>query len=473
MGPLKTLEQVVNLAKRRGFIFPGSELYGGLANAWDYGPLGVELKNNIRQEWWRWFVHRRTDMVGIDPAIIMNPKVWETSGHLQHFTDPLVECKKCHERFRQGELVGIAATVKKAPPGSRVVIAAPPDEFPSCPSCDASGSLTDVRMFNLMFKTFLGPVEDTSATVYLRAELAQAMFVNFTNVLQTVRPRLPFGIAAQGKVFRNEITPGNFIFRTREFDLMEFEYFVHPDQWEKQFDFWLAEMHRWLEHLGVGGARVHDHEIPDGERAHYSQRTVDIEYDYPFGQKELYGLAYRTDFDLKNHMEKSGQDLRYTDPDTGEKFLPYVIEPTFGLDRSVLVALLEAYHEEDVRGESRTVLKFPHWMAPYKVAVLPLSKHDDLVPVARKIYQELTKAVVCEYDETQSIGRRYRRQDEIGTPFCVTIDFDTLKDRAVTVRDRDSMEQERVKIDDLVLRITARITGPPAALRAALRAGKS
>ncbi len=419
-----SLEQIVNVAKRRGFVFPGSEIYGGLANSWDYGPLGVELKNNIKQEWWRWFVHRRTDMVGIDPAIMMNPKVWEASGHIEHFTDPLVECKKCHERFRADHIEGT-----------------------TCPSC--GGELMPAKQFNLMFKTFLGPAEDSASTVYLRGELAQAMFVDFPNVLQSMRPRLPFGIAAQGRFFRNEITPGNFIFRLREFDVMELEYFVRERDWEKAFETWLHDMHRWIEHLGVRAERVHDHEIPDGERAHYSKRTVDIEYDYPFGQKELYGLAYRTDFDLKNHMEKSGRDLRYTDPETQEKILPHVIEPTFGLDRTVLVALLEAYHEEEVKGETRTVLKFPRWMAPYKVAVLPLSKHDDLVPVAQKVYKDLTQVVTCDYDETQSIGRRYRRQDEIGTPYCVTIDFDSLKDHAVTIRDRDSMAQERVAIAEL------------------------
>lgn len=419
-----SIEQIVNLAKRRGFVFPGSEIYGGLANSWDYGPLGVELKNNIKQEWWRWFVHRRTDMVGIDPAIIMNPKVWEVSGHVENFSDPLVECKKCHERFRADQIQGDA-----------------------CPSC--GGPLADAKQFNLMFKTFLGPAEDSASAVYLRAELAQAMFVDFPQVVETVRPRLPFGIAAQGRVFRNEITPGNFIFRTREFDLMEFEYFVRASEWEQWFAYWQEEMFAWLQHVGVAQDRLHAADVPDGERAHYSKRTIDIEYDYPFGRKELYGLAYRTDFDLRNHMEKSGRELSITDPETNEKILPHVIEPTFGLDRTVLVALLEAYHEEQVKDETRTVLKFPHWMAPYKVAVLPLSKHDDLVPLAQKIYEDLTRAIVCDYDETQSIGRRYRRQDEIGTPYCITIDFDSLKDHAVTIRDRDSMEQERVPIAEL------------------------
>lgn len=428
-----SLEHVVNLAKRRGFVTPGSEIYGGLANSWDYGPLGVELKNNIKQEWWRWFVHRRNDMVGIDPAVIMNPKVWEASGHSEHFADPLVECKACHARFRADEVTGGA-----------------------CPTC--GGPLTEVKHFNLLFQTLLGPTEERAAAVSLRAELAQAMFVNFPYVLQTARPGLPFGIAAQGRVFRNEITPGNFIFRTREFDLMELEYFVRESAWEQSFEYWLAEMYRWIAYLGVDGSRVHRAEIPDGERAHYSQRTVDIEYDYPFGRKEWYGLAYRTDFDLRVHMEKSGHDLRYTDPDTNERFLPHVIEPTFGLDRTILVVLLEAYHEEDVRGERRVVLRFPQWMAPFKVAVLPLSKHERLAPVARSVYETLTQHFVCTYDETQSIGRRYRRQDEIGTPYCVTIDFDSLEDQAATIRDRDSMEQERVPLEQLSTRLREKLS---------------
>ncbi len=427
-----SLDQVVSLAKRRGFVFPGSALYGGLANSWDYGPLGVELKNNIKREWWRLFVHRRPDVVGIDPAVIMNAEVWKASGHLEHFADPLVECRGCHGRFRLDALEKTDGA-KPAP----------------CPQCRKEDGFTEERQFNLLFQTFLGPVHDSASTVYLRPELAQAMFLDFPRVLETVRPRLPFGIAAQGRVFRNEITPGNFIFRTREFDLMELEYFVRSDAWEGEFQRWLDEIHAWLARLGVAPGRLHVREVPDGERAHYSGRTVDIEYDYPFGRKELCGLAYRADFDLKRHGEKSGQDLRYTDPDSGDKFLPHVIEPTFGLDRSVLVMLLEAYTEEEVRGEKRVVLKLPAWAAPYAAAVLPLSKHDDLVPVAREVYGNLAKHLVCDYDETQSIGRRYRRQDEIGTPCCVTVDFDTLHDQAVTLRDRDSMEQQRVPISRL------------------------
>lgn len=429
---MSLMEKILQLAKQRGFAFPGSEIYGGLANSWDYGPLGVELKNNIKQEWWRWFVTRRGDMYGIDPAVIMNPKVWEASGHLQNFTDPLAECKKCHERFRADQV-----------------------ESTTCLAC--GGELAPARQFNLMFRTFLGPAEDTAAAAYLRAELAQAMFVDFPQITQMTRARVPFGIAAQGRVFRNEITPGNFIFRTREFDLMEFEYFVRETEWAKYFDYWQEEMLRWLEHAGVKRDHVHLNNIPKEELAHYSKRTVDFEYDYPFGRKELYGLAYRTDFDLKNHMEKSGRGLQLTDAETGEKFLPHVIEPTFGLDRTVLVALLEAYREEMIKDEKRVVLKFPAWMAPYKVAVLPLSKKDELQTEAKKIAGQLRPQFATDYDETQSIGKRYRRQDEIGTPFCVTVDFESLEDRQVTVRERDSMGQVRLPINRVISYLSGRL----------------
>lgn len=423
------MEKIINLAKRRGFIFAGSEIYGGLANSWDYGPLGVELKKNIKDEWWNRFVRQRTDVVGLDSALIMNPKVWEASGHLKEFSDPLVECKKCHKRFRADEIKD------------------------KCLEC--GGELAEEKQFNLMFKTFLGPAEEEANVVYLRPETAQGMFVDFKNVLDATRRRLPFGIAQIGKAFRNEITPGNYIFRTREFEQMEIEYFIKESEWEKHFDHWLGEMKRWLKDLGVSEGKIHYEEIPAEKRAHYSKRTVDIEYEFPFGQKELYGLAYRGDFDLKNHMKKSGEDLRYTDPETNEKFLPHVIEPTWGVDRSVLVAMLEAYNEEEAptaeEGESaaRVVMKFPKWLAPVKVAILPLSKKEELTKIAKPLYEQLSQKFVCEYDETQSIGKRYRRQDEIGTPYCVTVDFETAKDNAVTVRDRDTMKQERVKISEL------------------------
>ena len=427
------MEKIISLAKRRGFIFPGSEIYGGLQNSWDYGSLGVELKNNIKQEWWRRFVQKRTDMVGIDAALLMNTKVWEASGHLKNFSDPLVECKKCHSRFRADQI----------------------DKDKPCANCGTKDSFTESKQFNLMLKTFLGPAEEKANEVYFRPETAQAMFVNFKHVLDTARRKIPFGIAQIGKAFRNEITPGNFIFRTREFEQMEIEYFVKESEWEKHFEHWLTEMREWLKDLGVKEKNIHEIDIPNGERAHYSKRTVDFEYDFPFGRKELYGLAYRGDFDLKNHMEKSGVDLRYTDPETQEKFLPHVIEPTWGVDRSVLVAMLEAYTEEEAptaeegESEARVVMKFPKWLAPVKVAVLPLSKKEELSVPAKEILSNLAEHFVSEYDETQSIGKRYRRQDEIGTPYCVTVDFETKEDGKVTVRDRDTMKQERILINDL------------------------
>lgn len=415
------MDKIVSLSKRRGFIFPGSEIYGGLANSWDYGPLGVELKNNIKQLWWKRFVQERNDVVGIDAALIMNPKVWEASGHLKNFSDALVECKNCNERYRVDQ-VNI-----------------------SCPNCGKKDWST-AKQFNLMLKTFLGPTEEKANEVYFRPEIAQAMFVNFKQVLDTMRMRLPFGIASQGKAFRNEITPGNFIFRTREFDLMEFEYFARESDWEKHFEYWQNEIREWIKELGIDINHVHEVEIPDGERAHYSKITVDFEYDYPFGQKELYGLAYRTDFDLKNHEKFSGQNLKYKDPETGEEFWPHVIEPTFGLDRSVLVTLLEAYSEDG----DRTVLKLPAKIAPYKVAVFPLlANKPELVKLAKSIYDDLRLSFMTAWDDRGNIGKRYYSQDEIGTPWCVTIDFKSLKDKKVTVRDRDTMKQERISISKL------------------------
>lgn len=428
------LEKIVALCKRRGFVFPGSEIYGGLANSWDYGPLGTELKNNIQQLWWKFFVQDREDIVGLDAAIIMNPKVWEASGHVAGFTDPLVECKKCHQRFREDQING------------------------QCPNCD-SKELTQAKQFNLMFPVSLGVSEESSTKSYLRGEIAQAMFVNFKNVLDSTRIKLPFGIASQGKAFRNEITPGNFIFRTREFDLMEFEYFIKESDWKEVFEMWHKEMYRWIELIGIDKNNVHDLEKKD--LAHYSKRTVDLEYDYPFGREELYGLAYRTDFDLKNHMDKSGQDLNYTDPDTGEKFLPHVVEPTFGLNRTVLAVLCDAYTEEPSsaeasEGQGRIVLKLNPKIAPYKVAVFPLLKNKpELVEKAREVYSELKKHFNVVWDDRGNIGKRYFAQDEIGTPYCVTIDFDTLgeagtdKKDTVTIRDRDTMKQERIAISDL------------------------
>ncbi len=440
-APSNGMDKLISLSKRRGFIFPGSEIYGGFANSWDYGPLGVELKNNIKQEWWKRFVRGRGDVVGVDTALVMNPKVWEASGHVATFNEPLVECKKCHERFRADHVSG-----------------------DKCPSC--GGEFMEARQFNTMLKTFIGPAEDKVNVAYFRPETAQGMFVDFKLIADTTRKRLPFGIAQVGKAFRNEITPGNFIFRTREFEQMEIEYFIRESEWEKHFEMWLEEMKAWLAHLGAKEENLHFAEIPDGERAFYSKRTVDIEYQYPFGRKELYGLAYRTDFDLKNHMEKSGEDLRWTDPETGERFLPHVIEPTWGVDRTLLVAMLEAYHEEKIKNqkskikingedindetETRVVMRFPKWLAPYKVAVLPLSKKDELASIAEPLSADLRRHFATDYDESQSIGKRYRRQDEIGTPYCVTVDFDTINDKAVTVRDRDTMAQERIAIKDLI-----------------------
>jgi glycyl-tRNA synthetase len=463
------MEKIVSLCKRRGFIFPGSEIYGGMANSWDYGPLGVELKNNIKQAWWKKFVHERTDTVGIDAALIMNPKVWEASGHLVNFTDPLFECPECHERFRLDKLV----------PNANVIPTTNAQNAPwhyriyqkdlgltkkiKCPNCQKDfPEEMNFRFFNLMFKTFIGSTEDAASVAYLRPETAQAMFVDFKQVAETSRKRIPFGIAQIGKAFRNEITPGNFIFRTREFEQMEIEYFIREKDWKKTFDYWRDEMYKWMAELGLKKEHLHDLEVPEKERAHYSKRTIDIEYDFPFGTDELYGLAYRTDFDLANHAKASGVDLSYTDPETQEKFIPHVIEPTFGVDRSLLAALVESYHEEDlpagrqerlsgekIENDSRVVLKFPKWLAPIKIAILPLSKKEELAKFAQPIYEDLIKHFVCEYDETQSIGKRYRRQDEIGTPYCVTVDFESLEDKKVTVRDRDTMKQDRVAVADL------------------------
>ncbi len=424
------MEKIVSLCKRRGFIFPGSEIYGGFANSWDYGPLGVELKNNIKQLWWDRFVHRRDDMVGIDAALIMNPKVWEASGHMENFSDPLVECKKCHHRFREDMIESELLKNEE------------------CPDC--GGKLGKAKQFNLMFKTFIGPAEEQANVAYFRPETAQAMFVDFKNVMDTARKTLPFGIAQVGKAFRNEITPGNFIFRTREFEQMEIEYFVRETEWEKQFEIWRQEMHEWMKLIGLDAKHVHELEVPEDERAHYSKRTIDFEYDFPFGRKELYGLAYRTDFDLKNHETASGENLKYKDAETGEEFWPHVIEPTWGVDRSVLASLLASYHEDTERDENRVYLKLPMSLAPYKAAVFPLLKNKpELVGKARGVYDTLRKRFMIAWDERGNIGKRYYAQDEIGTPYCITIDFDTLTNNTVTVRDRDTAEQKRMPIDEL------------------------
>jgi glycyl-tRNA synthetase len=419
-----SLETIVRYAAARGLIWPGSEIYGGLANTWDYGPLGVLLKNNIKRAWWKRFVQERLEIVGLDGAILMNPRVWEASGHLKTFTDPLVECRQCHGRFRADKI----------------------DVTMPCPSCGAQ-EFTEPAEFNLMFRTFMGPKEDSASVVYLRPETAQTMFVDFAAVLQTTRQRVPFGIAQVGKAFRNEITPGNFIFRTREFEQMEIEYFVKAQDWEKYFEEWLENMRGWMAWCGLPQEKIHEVEVPKEERAHYSQRTVDIEFDFPFGREELYGLAYRGDYDLRRHQQYSGKDLQYTDPADGHKYLPHVIEPTFGVDRTILAVLLSAYEEEEVKGEKRVVLKLKSELAPYQVAILPLSKKEELSKLARPLAEELAHEWSCDYDETQSIGKRYRRQDEIGTPYCLTVDFESGQDQQVTIRERDSMQQVRLKID--------------------------
>lgn len=424
-----TMEKIISLCKRRGFIFQGSEIYGGLAGTWDYGPYGVALKNNVKNLWWKMFVMDREDMYGMDAAIIMNPKAWVASGHVSGFSDPLVECEKCHHRFRADQI----------------------ETRDKCPDC--GGKLGAERQFNMMFKTFVGATEDESSVSYLRPETAGGMFVNFKNVLDSLHPKLPFGMGQIGKAFRNEIAPRDFIFRSREFEQMEVEYFVKPSEWEKSFDEWRKVMLAWCEAIGLQKSHVHELEVPDGERAHYSKRTIDFEYDYSFGRKELYGLAYRTDFDLRSHTALSNIDLSYFEEETKERFVPHVIEPSLGVDRTVLAVLLESYTEDELGGEVRSYLKITPKLAPVKVAVFPLLKNKpQLVEKAREIYKILKKEFgAVEFDDNGNIGKRYRRQDEIGTPHCITVDFDTIeKDQTVTVRDRDSGKQERVSEKELV-----------------------
>jgi glycyl-tRNA synthetase len=426
------MEKIVSLCKRRGFIFPGSEIYGGLAGTWDYGPYGAELANNIKNLWWKMFVSDREDIYGIDAAIIMNPKAWEASGHIAGFSDPLVECEKCHHRFRADQL----------------------EDPKVCPDC--GGKLGNERQFNMMFKTNIGAAEDESSVVYLRPETAGGMFVNFKNILDSIHPKLPFGMAQIGKAFRNEIAPRDFIFRSREFKQMEIEFFVDPRNEEKInkiFDSWYDEQMSFLKIIGLSDNKLHKIEVPEGDRAHYSKRSIDTEFDFPFGQKELLGLAYRTDYDLKAHSATSGVDLSYFDEETKERIVPHCIEPTFGLERLVLAVLSDAY-SEDLQGEEmRSYLKLTPKIAPVKIAVFPLLKNKEaLVEKAKEVYKILKKefgAVV--FDDNGNIGKRYRRQDEIGTPWCVTIDFETIEQNSgVTVRDRDTGEQKRMSVEDLV-----------------------
>ncbi|TSC58524.1 MAG: glycyl-tRNA synthetase [Candidatus Peregrinibacteria bacterium Greene0416_19] len=459
----QSLDQVVSLCKRRGFIFPGSEIYGGLSNSWDYGPLGVELKKALQDWWWDHFVRRRQDMVGIDPAIMMNPKVWEASGHVANFNDSMVDCKKCKARHRADHLIENAHPEIKAEGKSPAELTAVIREKKiACPNCGDKMQLTDARKFNLLFRTPLGAmVSESNLEIYLRGEIAQAMFVNFKNVLGTTRKRLPFGIASVGKAFRNEITPGNFIFRTLEFDLMEFEYFIPEEEWERMFAYWLEEQLAWVKELGFASERIRTRDHSADELAHYSKKSTDVEYLTPFGWKEMFGLAYRTDFDLKNHMQKSGEDLQYTDPDDAtRKFIPHVVEPTFGLSRLTLMTLLEAYDEEKMENDdTRTVMRLHTRIAPVQVAILPLSKKEHLIAKAQELYKKVIQEtnLRLEFDITGSIGKRYRRQDEIGTPRCITVDFGTLgEDSAqgerdtVTIRDRDTLTQERIAIGDLI-----------------------
>ncbi len=441
-------ETVVNLAKRRGFVFASSEIYGGTRSAWDYGPLGVELKENIRRQWWRAMVQLRDDVVGLDSALVLAPQVWEASGHLTAFVDPLVECRACHRRFRADHLAEDHERRHGREPAESLGDV-------TCPNCGARGAFTEPRMFNGLMKTYLGPVEDDSAIHYLRPETAQGIFLNFANVMSSARKKPPFGIAQTGKAFRNEITPGNFIFRTREFEQLELEFFVEPGTDEGWHEYWLAERMKWYVDLGLSADNLRFYEHPKDKLSHYSKRTVDIEYRFNFGGKdfdELEGMANRTDFDLSTHAEHSGADLSYFDQRTESRWTPYVIEPSAGLTRGTLAFLLDAYTETEAPAakggtEKRVVLALDPRLAPVKVAVLPLSRSDRLSPAARDLAARLRTRWMVEFDDAGSIGRRYRRHDEIGTPYAVTVDFDTLDDQAVTVRDRDAMTQERVSLD--------------------------
>lgn len=439
------LDNVTALAKRRGFIYPSSEIYGGLANTWDFGPIGTLLKNNIRDLWWKKFVLDRDDIVGLDASIFLSPKVWEASGHVASFTDALVDCRNCHFRTRADHLIEDAVSDTK-------VEGLPVEELTklikehkiTCPKCGKT-DWTEVRRFNLLFESSIGIIEEGKSKVYLRGEIAQGIFINFKNVLDTTRVRVPFGIAQQGKAFRNEITLGQLVHRTLEFDLMEFEYFIYPQDWEQIYQMWQNEMWAWTQELGLKQENLRWREHKEFERSHYSKKTMDIEYKYPFGWKEMFGLAYRTDFDLKNHSEKSGKDLSYTDPVTGEKYIPHVIEPTFGLSRLVGVVLFDAYKEE----EDRIVLQLHPKLAPYKAAVFPLlANKEELVSKARSVYEELKREFVVTWDSRGNIGKRYLYQDEIGTPYCFTIDFQSLEDDTITVRDRDTKKQERIPAVD-------------------------
>ena len=440
--PVDRMEQIVSLCKRRGFVFPSSEIYGGLGSCWDYGPYGIELKRNLKDFWWKAMTQKRDDIEGVDAAILMHPKVWETSGHVANFTDPMVDCKKCKARFRADQMDTARCPMK-----------------PSKSPLECGGELTEPRQFNLMFKTFMGPVEESSAVVYLRPETAQGIYVNFLNVMGPARQKPPFGIAQIGKAFRNEITPGNFIFRTREFEQMEMQFFIKPSDDEQWFEYWKAERLKWYLELGIRPERLRYHEHGEGELAHYAKKAFDIEYEFPFGWKELEGIHNRTDFDLSRHMEATGKDLSYFDDQTREKFVPYIIETSAGCDRTLLVCLVDAYEEEEVKGEVRVVLKFSPKIAPIKAAVLPLVKKDGMPEFATNLFHDLKKHFKCFYDDAGAVGRRYRRMDEIGTPYCITVDGQTLTDQTVTIRDRDTMTQDRVNVSTLVDWLKGKIEG--------------
>jgi glycyl-tRNA synthetase len=421
------MEDIVSLAKRRGFIYQGSEVYGGLSGTWDYGPLGVALKRNIMNLWWKMFVDERDDMYGVDAAILMNQKVWQASGHVDTFTDPLVECSNCKGRFRADKI-----------------------DTSKCPTCGKEGTFGEAKQFNMMFKTNVGPVADDKSVSYLRPETAQGIFTNYKNVVDSFYPDLPFGIAQQGKAFRNEISPRDFVFRSREFEQMEIEYFVHPEKWEEAFEHWVAKCKEWFEALGIPAESVHELEVPENDRAHYSKRTIDFEFDYPIGREELMGLAYRTDFDLKNIHVNSGKSMEYQIKGTNEKFIPHVIEPSFGVERALMAVLVSAYREDEQNGEKRIYLALPEHLAPVRYAVSPLLKNKpELVEKAREVYAKLSNQNPGRvmWDDNGNIGKRYRRQDEIGTPECVVIDFQTLDDDTVTVRNRDDTNQKRLLID--------------------------
>lgn len=445
-----TMDKIVALCKRRGFVFPGSDIYGGFASTWDYGPYGIQLKENIKNFWWKTFVLQREDIVGIDSSILMNPKTWEASGHIGNFADPLMDCKNCKERVRGDHILEEKLGIEKVAGKSLEEITAMVKEHDiKCPKC-GKNDFTEARAFNMMFKTHQGVIEETSTAVYLRPETAQGIFVNFKNIQQSCRKKVPFGVGQIGKSFRNEITPGNFTFRTREFEQMEIEYFVDPkSDIKKSFEEWKELSKKWYTDLGIKETNLRYREHEKDELSHYSSMTFDIEYEYPFGWGELMGVAYRGCFDLTQHQEFSGKSMEYMDPQTNEKYIPHVIEPAFGLSRATLTVLIDAYDEDEIGGETRVVMRFDPKIAPVRVAIFPLMKKPELSKVARSIFDELKEDFVVEYDDSGAIGKRYRRHDEIGTPHCITVDFDSLEDNTVTIRDRDTLKQDRVKIDEI------------------------